>query len=86
LTASDSDRQPQPPRGRPTDAELTDLVAGLTKPLTDLLGVLGPAAVSLVRALLDEAYQRGRNDGIEAARARIVTSPPADRPKMAVRA
>lgn len=67
MTASDSDFQPHPSRGQPTDAQLAELAASLAKPITDLLGFLSTSAVSLVRAMIDEAYERGHRDGFAAA-------------------
>lgn len=64
-----STNPPMPDRAQtgPTDADLAHLVAGLAGPVGDLLGHLSTAAVSLLRAMLDEAYERGRRDALTAA-------------------
>lgn len=37
--------------------------------------MLSTSAVSVLKAMLDEAYERGHRDGLAAARARVVTTP-----------
>lgn len=68
--------RPRPERGRPTDEELTQLVSGLARPVADLLATLSTSAVSVLRALLDEAYERGRLAGLAEAKGRVVLGTP----------
>jgi hypothetical protein len=55
-------RRPRPPRSHPTDQDLEGLLAPLAKPAADLLAALSTAAITMLRALLADAYERGRRD------------------------
>jgi len=71
MTAEAADHASAAP---PTDVDLEKILADLVRPAAQLLTTLSSAAVQVMRALLDQAYQRGRHDAM--LEATTATLPP----------